>query len=225
MRLTLDNLVAVKSSGLMPAFAYALIAAVLLAGGSGAWAGWKLRGASAVAAENVRLRADAAALQQAAQALRQRAVDSAARHDAAAARMSAIANQWETDRETNRLYFEGQRQALARLLDDRPDLRTGRAGADVLRHWRAANAGPAAGGPVAPAPGEPDAAVPEPAAAVRRPLGNADRQPRRRRGALPRLPGAAASAERRGARVAADGLGLVLRRGEAGRHRGGRLWP
>lgn len=223
MQLKYTDLLAVKSTGLLPVFAYALIAAVLLSGGTGAWAGWKLRGASAVAAENARLQADIAALHDAAEAIRDGAIENDRRFGEAAARQARIATTWETEREEQRRFNEQQRTRLAALLADRPDLRSARAGDDVLRHWRASNAGATAEAAAAGAAVEPGAGVPGAAAAGGRPVGDADRKPRRRRRALPRVRGEQGTADRRGARVAADGVGLVLRSGPPRRRRGREL--
>lgn len=142
--------------------------------------------------------------------LRQLAADSALDYAAATDRMDAIATQLETDREANRKHDATQREALAKLLRDRPDLRDGRAGDDVLRHWNRSNQGPAASGAAPGAKPSATPGVPGASAGYLGSVGGAAGQPRPGDDAVSRLQGVAgaAGASRRG--MAADSVGLVL---------------
>lgn len=220
MQLKYDDLLAVKGTGLLPVFAYALIAALVIGAAGGGWSAWRITKGAAAIKENKRLTSDIKALTKAAKDLRDRAVASDLAYRAATKRMTQIAQEREDEREEIRRERETQREALEQLLDQRPDLRTERAGDDVLRHWRKGNSKPGAGSAPATPPGKPDAAVPRPAAAGKRPVGHTDRQPRPGRLAVPRLPERARQADRRGARMGGDSLGVVLHGGRTCRHQG-----
>jgi len=149
-------------------------------------------------------------LQAEAEQLREIAANAALDYAAAADRQEAIATELENDRETNRKHAAAQHAALEKLLASRPDLRTDRAGADVLQHWNRANQGPAAAG-AAPGTGtEPDAAVPAAAGGNVGPVGGVDRQPRPGGSAVPRVRGRQSAAGASGDGMAAHGMGLVL---------------
>lgn len=191
---------------------YLVLAALVMGLGVGVWAGVKWQRGETAVRDNVALRAELKDLRDAAAELRAAQVELASDYAAAVERQGAIAEQLEQDREQNRDHFERQRAHLAALLEHRPDLSADRAGADVLCHWRRANAGPAATATAAGAECDPAAPLPEPAAAAGRPLGDAARKPRRRRGALPRLQRRQPAAGGGRAGMAAHGVVLVLRR-------------
>lgn len=142
--------------------------------------------------------------------LRQLAADSALDYAAATDRMDAIATQLETDREANRKHQAEQRESLEKLLRTRPDLRDGRAGDDVLRHWNRSNQGPAASGAAPGAQPDAGAAVPGVAAGDLGPVGGAVGQPRPGDRAVPRLQGIAGPAGAGRGGMATHGMGLVL---------------
>lgn len=211
---------AASGTGLLPVFGYALLAALVIGGAGGAWFGYRWHKGAEAIEENAQLRKDLSDLTRVAKELRDRAVQSDIDYQTALREMGAIAAAREQDREKNRKQFESQRAAFAMLLDARPDLRRDRAGDDVLRHWRRSNARPGAE-PATTAPaGEPDAAVPGPAAAKRRPLGRADRKPRRGDRAISRLPERNRKADRGNAAMAGHRMAVVLRGGRTHRCRG-----
>lgn len=191
----------------------------------GLWAGnaWhKGRTAIAQNAELVQRQKDDRdfinALKNTATELRQHAVDGALAYDQATERMDAIAQQLEKDREGIRQFQQRQAAALDALAEARPDLRDLRLGGDVLRHWRASNAGPAADQPAAPAAaapaaGEPAGDVPPAPAAGKRPSAGAAGQPRPGDGPVPRVRGAERGAAAGSGRVDDHRVALVLRRG------------
>jgi len=128
-------------------------------------------------------------------------------------RLNAIASDFEESREQVQTHFTRQRAALSALLAKRPDLDTP-AGADVLRHWTASNAG--AGGDItdtAPAAdaGRPDAAVSATADAGERPLVEPDCEPRCGDGAVSPVPDDAPAPDRGGERVGTHGEAELLR--------------
>lgn len=214
-----DSMQAASGTGLLPVFGYALLAALVTGGVGGAWFGYRWhKGADAIE-ENAQLREDLNTLTRVAKELRDRAVQSDIDYQAAMREMGVIAAAREQDREQNRKQFESQRAALATLLDARPDLRSDRAGDDVLRHWRRSNTRPGTG-PAAPAPaGKPDAALPGPPAPGGRSLGHADRRPRRRDRAVPRLPERNRTTDRGNAAMARHRVAVVLRGGRSHRLR------
>jgi hypothetical protein len=224
VQLKYQDLLAVKSTGMLPVFAYALLAALAIGLSVGGYGGWRLHKGATAIKENAQLRSDLADVLKAAKELRESAVANDINYAEAIKRMDKIADQRERDREENRKREEDQRTALAQLLELRPDLRNGRAGDDVLRHWRKSNSRPGAEpAPTAPA-GKPAPAVPGPAATGGRPVGEPDRQPRRGGGALSRLPERQRAPDPGRARVAEHGVGLVLRSGRQAGHQGTGLW-
>jgi len=128
-------------------------------------------------------------------------------------RLNAIAADFEVSRERHNQYFNRQRAALSALLAKRPDLDTP-AGADVLRHWQASNAGAGLAAPdAAPAAdtGKADAAVSTPADAGQRPLVEPDCKPRCRHPVLPPVPDDAPILDRSDGDVGANGAAQLLR--------------
>lgn len=188
---------------------YLVLAAVLLGLAVGAWGGVRWQQGATAVRDNAHLRADLEQMRAAAADLRKAQAQLVEEYTAAVARQNAIAEQLEQDREQNRDHYERQRAGLEALLERRPDLSSG-AGADVLCHWRRANAGPTAGSAAAGPECDPDAELPRPAAAAGRSLGHADRKPRRHRGAVPRLPRSSAAVAGSSAGVAGHRVGLVL---------------
>nr|HMM25710.1 hypothetical protein [Pseudoxanthomonas mexicana] len=59
MQLKYENLLAVKSTGLLPVFGYALVAALALGLGIGGFVAWKWTAGAHAMKENAQLRADA----------------------------------------------------------------------------------------------------------------------------------------------------------------------
>lgn len=223
MQLTLTDLIAVKRTGFLPVFGYVLLIVVLLAAAGGGLLGWKLANGKQAVDELAQARADLKEAARVANDLRERAVLSNIDYRNAIGRMGKVAELLEEDRERNRAFASRQQQTLARLLDARPDLRIDRAGDDVMRYWTSSNAGATADATATPPEGEPAAAVPGAAAAGGRPLGDADRKPRRRRGGVPRLQERESQADRSRARMAGNRLGLVLQGGRPCGHRNGRV--
>jgi len=128
-------------------------------------------------------------------------------------RLNAIARDFEESREQYQTQFTRQRAALTVLLAKRPDLDLP-AGADVLRHWEASNAGAGADSPdTAPAAdaGGIDAALSNSADAGRGHLGEPDCEPRCGHGALPPVPDDAPAPDRSDEDVGADRATELLR--------------
>ena len=151
-----------------------------------------------------------------AQELRQHAVDGALAYQQAAELMEAAAKKLEEDRDAIRQFERRQADALEALAEARPDLRDLRLGDDVLRHWRASNAGhdasePSPAAAAAPSPGKPAKPVPDAPAAGQRRGAGAARQPRPGCGAVSRLRGADGFAAERGRDLAGHGVAMVLR--------------
>ena len=142
--------------------------------------------------------------------LQEFAAEAVLAYDQAAQRLDLIADQQEKDREANRVWREGLRAELDRLLDARPDLRELRLGTDVLHHWNRSNAGPVAESAAAGDRSEPAAAVPGAATGAGRSGSEPAGEPRPGDRAVPRLPHGEGQPGPGGARVGGDGLGLVL---------------
>lgn len=158
--------------------ARALAAGVLLGLLVGAWGGCAWQKGRTALDQVGELKDQRDADRKSIDALRQRAVDIASSYEQANARLGAIAQQLEHDRESNRQFEQQQRAELAQLLEARPDLRRVRIGADLLRHWRQSNAGAtAATATAASAASQPARAVPSAAAASGRPADHPAGQP------------------------------------------------
>ena len=155
-------------------------------------------------------------LQGEAEQLRQIAVNSTLDYANAADRMDAIATQLETDREANRKFQQAQRAELEQLLRNRPDLRDGRAGDDVLQHWNRSNQGPASAEPAAGTERQPAGGMPGPAAGDLGRLGGTAGQPRPGNGSVSRLPGFPVAPGAGLSGVPAHGLAVVLQGTGAG---------
>jgi len=130
--------------------------------------------------ENATLTRELVNARAAAKALHELALSIQAEHVASVARLNAIAHDFEVSREQQQQQLSRQHAALSALLTKRPDLDTP-AGADVLRHWQASNAG--TGGDLthtatAIDSSGIDAAVSTPADAGQRLLGEPDCEPR-----------------------------------------------
>jgi len=138
-------------------------------------------------------------------------------------RLNAIARDFEESREQYQTHFNRQRAALSRLLANRPDLDTP-AGADVLRHWTASNAGTGldtAGAAPAANPGGPDATLPVITDAGGRELGEFACEPRCGDGALPPVPDDAAAFDRSNDGVGTHSEANLLRADKARRAHSG----
>ena len=214
-----------SNAGLLPAFGWTLLVVAALSLGAGGWAGMRWERGAAAMDKVDELRAQREADAQAyrellttAKGLQAHDVATSIASRNAADRMGALAASLEKTLETNRDFTARQHDALADLLDRRPDLRTLRLGSDVLQHWNRSNAG-AAGNPAAPAAAGPagQSANPVPAAPAReeRPGAGSVGQPRSGGGAVSRLQRPHGQPAARARRMAAHRVGLVLQR-----HRG-----
>ncbi|CAD7351598.1 hypothetical protein X12_003528 [Xanthomonas arboricola] len=197
-------------TGLLPVIGWALVLLLVAALLAGIWAGNRWAEGRQAVQDRTELRTYIKELQIEVKHLRQTSADSAVSYRQAIARLDAIATLREEDRETNRLQADAVRASLDALLRARPDLRDGRAGADVLRHWRESNTRPSTKPAAANDPKQPAPAVPGSAAASQRSVGNVAGQPRPGRGAVPRLPEQHAPADAGRKRVGNHRVGLVL---------------
>ncbi len=195
---------------LLPILGLGLLAALVVAGVAGLYAGNRWAEGAAAIKQSAQQQDYIEQLHAEAELLRSVAAQAALDYASAADRQEAIATELETDREANRKHYAAQRADLEKLLAARPDLRVGRAGADVLQHWNRANEGTAAPVPTAGAGGQPEAGVPAAAGGDVGPVGGADREPRPGRGAVPRLQGEPQPADPGSNRVGAHGVELVL---------------
>ncbi|MCL1550477.1 hypothetical protein [Xanthomonas nasturtii] len=214
MRLELEALKRASTrstvTGLLPVIGWALVLLLVAALLAGIWAGNRWAEGRQAVQDRTELRTYIKELQVEVKHLRQTSADSAVSYRQAIARLDAIATLREEDRETNRLQADAVRASLDALLWARPDLRDGRAGADVLRHWRESNTRPSTKPAAANDSKQPAPAVPGSAAASQRPVGNVAGQPRPGRGAVPRLPEQHAPADAGRKRVGNHRVGLVL---------------
>ena len=223
MQLKYENLLAVKSTGLLPVFGYALIAALALGLGIGGFVAWKWTAGAHAMKENAQLRADAKQWADIAAQQRKNTTDQAAAIDAAIGRLNAISQGREDDREAIRKFAEQLGASLERVGAANPALRDLDLGADFLRHWNEANAGPGAAAPATGPAGEPGAALPAaPACNQREPAGD-PRAARQGGSAVSRLPKRERAPDRNGARMACDGVELVLQGRRGGGQQTGRL--
>ncbi|CAG2087632.1 MULTISPECIES: hypothetical protein [Xanthomonas] len=197
-------------TGLLPVIGWALVLLLVAALLAGIWAGNRWAEGRQAVQDRTELRTYIKELQIEVKHLRQTSADSAVSYRQAIARLDAIATLREEDRETNRLQADAVRASLDALLRARPDLRDGRAGADVLRHWRESNTRPSTKPAAANDSKQPAPAVPGSAAASQRPVGNVAGQSRPGRGAVPRLPEQHAPADAGRKRVGNHRMGLVL---------------
>lgn len=190
--------------------ALTLATLVLFAGGT--WVGHRWAAGSQAIEQRKGLERELIQLQAATKTLQTHAAQATANYYRATQRLNHIADLQERDREAQRQFNLQQQQELAALLRNRPDLRNGRAGTDVLQHWNRSNAGAGAAAPAAAAPDPSDAQGRMPGASERsqRPLGNPPGQPRPGGRAVPRLPQPAAEADASRVRLGGDSLGLVL---------------
>lgn len=170
----------IRTTGVVPV----LIAALLSGLGLGGVGGAQWSAGTQVEAQNTQLRAQAEQWARIAKVQRLRADEQIAAMDAAIARLNAISQGREDDREALRK-FAVQLDARLRDLGKRnPALRDLDLGADFLRHWNAANTGP--GGAARADPAAPRAAA-QPGAAVSAAPAREQREPAR--GAGPARPG------------------------------------
>lgn len=214
---------ALKSTGLLPVFGYALVAALMVGLGIGGFVAWKWTAGNYALKENTQLRADAEQWARIAAAQRQATIDQAVAFDAALGRLNTISQGREDDRKAIQKFGDALRADMAALAAARPDLRNIDLGAEFLRHWNKANAGPGAAAPAAEHAGEPDSAVP--AAPSGDQLNGAGPGGPARPGsaAVPRLPQRERAVDRRGEGVAGNGVAMVLRSRGGDRHEAGRL--
>ncbi|KAF1692746.1 hypothetical protein CSC62_14015 [Pseudoxanthomonas jiangsuensis] len=215
-----DTALAPAKAQLLPWVLGGIVLAILAAAGAGLWAGNRWAAGQHAIEESRELRATAQQQATRITELRELATDATLAYDQAAQRLDLITEQLEKDRESNRAHREAMRADLARLLAARPDLRDGRAGDDVLQHWNRSNAGQPTAGAAAADSAEPAAAVPDAAGGTGRSLGNPAGEPRPGGRAVPRLQERQDGADRGGAGVVGDGVGLVLPGGDRGRGEG-----
>lgn len=164
-------------------------------------------------------------LQETAKTLQTQSAQATANYYRATQRLNHIAELQELDRENQRKFNLQQQEALAALLRNRPDLRTGHAGADVLQHWNRSNAGAAPSAAHAPNAGNAQGRMPGAAGSQGRSLGNPAGESRPGRGAVPRLPQPAAKADAGSVGLGGDRLGLVLHSGHPAAAARGGLCP
>ncbi|HEY1129628.1 MAG TPA: hypothetical protein VGF12_09510 [Roseateles sp.] len=223
MRLKLDDLVAVKGAGLLPAFAWALVAAFAIGAVVSGVLVWWLKEGQAAIEENAQLRADTKAWADIAKGQREQHVQQTVEFGAAIKRLGAIAQEREDEREAQRQWMAAQSAALDELRRLRPDLDRIHLGLEFVRHWNKANTG--AVDAVTPAtrdPGQPPAAVPGAAAPAEQrsePV-HGPGAARPGGGAVSRLQEQQGAADPRYGRVAGHGLALVLPSGEGRRNQG-----
>ncbi|HZF99153.1 MAG TPA: hypothetical protein VEY92_13115, partial [Pseudoxanthomonas sp.] len=160
MQLKLKGLTAVKSTGLLPTFGYALVAALLFGLGVGGFVAWKWTAGTQAMKENTQLRVDAREWAEIAAQQRKNTTDQAAAINAAVGRLNAISQGREDDREAIRKFAEQLGASLEKVGAANPALRDLDLGDDFLRHWNEANAGPGATVPASGATGKPGAALP-----------------------------------------------------------------
>ena len=223
MQLKAADLVAVKSTGLLPVFGYALLAALLFGWATGGWVAWKWKSGAAAINENRELRADAAEWKRIAEEQRQINTDNTLAFKAATERLGAIAQGREDDRQAIQQFLDTQRNDLQAFFDANPLLRSLDAGPDILRHWNKANAGPAPEPATAEPASKPGAGMPAASPGTRQPAAAAGHEPRRSDGAVSRLPQQQEAADRRHQGMGSHGLAVVLHRRPADRHRRGRM--
>ena len=156
--------------------AIALLLATAIA--AGLWAGNRWAEGGRAIKDRAEQKAYIEDLEQQLTDLHTRAADTAIAYAQAIDRMNTIAESLEQTREENRRFTEDQRGALESLLERRPELRTARVGADVLRHWNQSNQGKPAAAPPARDPGQPEARMPGAADGTQRPSGDPAGQPR-----------------------------------------------
>lgn len=197
-------------STIAPALPWLLLLLIAAAAVGGIWAGNRWAEGEQAIKDRSAQKTYIEQLQGETDALRQLAADSALDYAAATDRMDAIAIELETDREANRKHEASQREALAALLRNRPDLRDGRAGDDVLQHWNRSNKGPAATGAAASSQPSAGAAVPGATTGNVGFMGGAAGQSRPSDDAVPRLQGIAGPFGAGRSGVAADSMDLVL---------------
>lgn len=202
MPVTRVETMAAKLLGLVLLFAAAVAAAL--------WAGNRWAEGSQAIKDRTQQKAYIGQLEDHVTQLHAQAAGTAIAYAEAIERMSAIATSLEKNREENRKFAEDQRTALASLLDRHPELRTTRAGDDVLQHWNQSNQGkrPAA----APAGGtrEPQAGMPGAADGPQRPVGNSLGKPRPGGVAVSRLQRSGACADLGNGRMGGHCVEVVL---------------
>ncbi|WP_337833043.1 hypothetical protein [Pseudonocardia sp. TMWB2A] len=224
------NVVSAERALVMKALPYliGMVLLVLIAGsGAGGYLGWKLGNARALKAENSRLKDDLIDVQtmlddmtETAMVFRQQAFDAATENELAAQRMNAIADDLESQRETNQKLLLQQRASLEELARRHPDLRTLDLGDDVLRHWNQSNKGTGSGTtkPATGNSGKPASAVPGASTGNIGDRAGAARESRRGHGSLPSMRGVQSIAHSRSSGVAQYGMAVVLQSGVGSRH-------
>lgn len=195
---------------LLPLLGIGLLLLLIVAAAAGLWTGNRWAEGAQAIKDRKRDRNYIEQLQADAEQLRQIAADAALDYAAAADRMDAFATQLEKDREANRKHQQTQRAELEKLLRDRPDLRDGRAGDDVLQHWNRSNKGATTDGPAARAGSQPDDGVSGVAAGNVGSVGSTAGESRPSRRALSRLQSGQVAPDSSGAGLGAHGLAVVL---------------
>ncbi|MGH8037300.1 MAG: hypothetical protein ACREPD_06125 [Stenotrophomonas sp.] len=142
--------------------------------------------------------------------LHTRAASTAIAYAEAIDRMNTISTSLEQNREENRKFAEGQRAALASLLDRRPELRTTRAGDDVLQHWNQSNQGKSPAAAPASNTRQSEAGMPGAADGSQRPVGNPPGKPRPGGVPLSRLQRSGTGIDPGNGRMGGHSLAVVL---------------
>ncbi len=219
-----QELVALKSTSLLPAIGYALVAALLIGLGVGGFVAWKWQEGSQAIEQRTELRKQVDQLETIATDLGKLNVQQAGQMRAAINRMNAISQAREND-EKNLKTFAGKLAGdLDKVRQSDSALRDLDLGPDFLRHWNQANSGPAGAATAAPATaGRSGASVPAAATSAKRKSAGHAGAARPGNGDVPRLPKPHAAADRRGGGMAGHGLALVLRGGNEGRYDAGRM--
>lgn len=206
--------------GALPVVMWSLVILLVVAVLAGGYAGKRWADGGHAIADNAELKTYVSELKVTVRDLREHSAAQAVAYKNATDRLDAIAQERENDRAINQQQAAAMRADLERLLALRPDLRSTRAGVDVLRHWNQSNARPTAAPAAAGSPAKPEAALPGPAGgngrSVERPAG----QSRPGRGAAPQLPKRDGQADSGRGRAERHGMAVVLRCSRSCRHQG-----
>jgi hypothetical protein len=227
MPLTSDTAIkAAATPGLLPFLGYSVLAAFLLGIVAGGYAGYRWADGAAAITERRSLRLEVTAWERVAKDQRDQGAQALVDMRDAIGRLGNIAEEREQDEAKIRTWSDQLAASLDTLRAERPDLGTCTLGADFLRHWNEASAGPGAAVPAAQPAGDAGkrgGAVPDAAAGQR---SGADQDPGRARqggGAVLRLQQQAKPAGAGDRRVGSHGVELVLQSEQGRRHQGNGL--
>lgn len=224
----LNTLIAPFKAPTTALLGWSVLIATVAAFAGGLWLGGAWHRGRAAITQNIELRQQ---IKQASKAIKQLqdAADKehkhharmAADYQAAAKRMTAIANKLEHQRDANHKHARQQRRELDALLRRRPDL-DAELGDDVLQHWNRAHRAPthSATPTTTGATGGSDATVPKTADGQRQPNQQPAGQPQRRGGDVSRLPEQASRTGQSRGRMVADRRPVVVQQPEQRRTAG-----